>query len=202
MKKLLLALTCSVLSLSAFASTVGLSSHPFVMNKHIVTTEFNSYLNNGSGMGLTAKYLQRVNEKLNFDMGFGFTDGERSSVMMAGADMMLIPDYGRQPRVSIKGLLQSENIDGERINSFGAAPTISKGFSFWGNEAFPYMALPYRVSLNTDENTYETSTAVAMGVSGNLNIGDIRDLVGNIETNFSLRNSYTAIVMGVSLPIQ
>lgn len=202
MKKLLLALTCSALSLSAIASTVGLSSHPFVMNKHIVTTEFNSFLNNGSGMGLNAKYLQRVNEKFNFDVGFGFTDGERSSTVQAGADVMIIPDYGRQPRFSIKGLLQSENFDGERINSFGAAPTISKGFSFWGNEAFPYLALPYKVSLNTDQNTYETSTAVAMGISGNLNVGDFRDLVGNLETNFSLRNSYAAIVMGVSLPIQ
>ena len=121
---------------------------------------------------------------------------------MAGANMQLIPDYGRQPSIAIKGILESENFDGSRLNSFGVAPTISKGLAFWGNEAFPYLALPLKVSLNTNENTYETSTAVAMGVSGNLHVGGFRDLVGNIETNFSLRNSYAAVVMGVSLPIQ
>jgi len=202
MKKLLLGLCCSVLSIGAIASTVGVSAHPFTMNKHIVTTEFNSYLNNGTGMGLTARYMQRVNQKLSFDAGFGFTDGERASKMMFGSDYALIPDYGRQPKISIKGLLETENYDGSRINSFGIAPTISKGLSFWGNEAFPYLAVPLKVGLNTNENTYETSTAVAMGVTGNLHVGGFRDLVGNIETNFSLRNSYAAVVMGVSLPIQ
>jgi len=202
MKKLLLGFLCSVLTTGAMASTIGVSEHPFTMNKHIVTTEFNNYLNNGTGMGLTARYLQRVNQQLSFDAGFGFTDGERASKVMAGANMQLIPDYGRQPSIAIKGLLESENYDGSRINSFGAAPTISKGFSFWGNEAFPYVALPVKVSLNTNENTYETSTAVAMGATGNLHVGGFRDLVGNIEANFSLRNSYAALVMGVSLPIQ
>lgn len=202
MKKLLLGLLCTALPLGAMASTVGVSSHPFSFNKHIVTTEFNNYMSNGSGTGLTARYFQRINEKLNFDAGFGFTDGDRASRITAGADYMLIPDYGRQPRFSIKGLLATENLDNDRVNSFGIAPTISKGFSFWGNEAFPYMAIPYNVSLNTDQGTYDTSTAVALGVTGNLNVGGFRDLVGNFETNFSVDNSYTAVVMGVSLPIQ
>lgn len=202
MRKILLGLLCTALPLGAMASTVGVSSHPFSFNKHIVTTEFNNYMTNGSGTGITARYFQRVNEKLNFDAGFGFTDGDRSSRITAGADYMLIPDYGRQPRFSIKGLLATENLDDDRVNSFGVAPTISKGFSFWGNEAFPYLALPYNVSLNTDQSTYETSTAMALGITGNLNVGGFRDLVGNFETNFSIDNSYTAFVMGVSLPIQ
>ena len=201
MKKILLGLISTSFAMGAMASTIGVSNHPFTMDKHIVTTEFNNYLNNGSGMGLTAKYLQRVNDSLNFDAGFGITDGERASRFVMGADYKIIPDYGRQPKVSIKGILESENLDGDRVNSFGAAPTISKGFSFWGKEAYPFLALPLKVGLNTNENTYETSTAVAAGITGRIPWAG-KNLVGNLETNFSLRNSYASIVMGVSLPIQ
>lgn len=202
MKKLLFGILTTFISTGVMANTVGLSSHPFVMNKHIVTTEFNNYLTDGSGAGITARYMNRLNEKINMEAGFGFTNGDRASRILAGADVMILPDYGRQPRFSIKGLLQTENKDNERINSFGMAPTVSKGFSFWGNEAFPFLALPTMVSLNTDEGTYETSTALSAGITGKLPVGDFRDLVGNLETNFSLRNSYASIVMGVSLPIQ
>jgi hypothetical protein len=202
MRRLLIGLISSTVAVSAMATTVGVSSHPFTMKKHVITTEFNSYLSDGSGMGISAKYFQRVNDALNFDMGFGFTDGERSSRFVMGADAQILPDYGRQPRVSIKGSLETENIDNDRINTVGAAPTMSKGFAFWGREAFPFIALPVKVSLNTSEGTYETSTAIAMGITGRIPVGGFKDLVGNIETNISLRNSYAALVMGVSLPIQ
>ncbi|MBT4790011.1 MAG: hypothetical protein HON90_00445 [Halobacteriovoraceae bacterium] len=202
MKKLLIGLATFSLSLSAMASTIGVSNHPFSMNKHIISTEYNNYMNDGSGMGLSAKYMQRVSDQLNVDAGFGFTDGERASRMFVGADMQLIPDYGRQPRVSLKGFLERESTDGERFNSFGFAPTVSKGFAFWGKEAFPFVSLPMKVSLNESEKIYESSTALALGISGRLNVAGIKNLVGNIETNISLRNSYSALMMGVSVPIE
>jgi hypothetical protein len=202
MRRLLIGLISSSFALSAMATTVGVSSHPFTMKKHVITTEFNSYLSNGSGMGLSTRYFQRVNDTVNVDAGFGFTDGDRSSRINVGVDTQILPDYGRQPRVSFKTILESENIVGDRINSAGIAPTISKGFSFWGKEAFPFLALPTRVSLNTNEGTYETSTAIAAGITGRIPLAGFNDLVGNIETNFSLRNSFASVVMGVSLPIQ
>jgi hypothetical protein len=202
MKKLLVGAISAFISFGSIASTIGVSNHPFVMSKHIVTTEFNNYLSSGSGAGITAKYTRRYNEKLSIDAGFGFTNGERESEMIIGADLSLIPDYGRQPRGSIKSFMSTSKIDGERINSLGMAPTLSKGFVFWGKEAYPFIALPLKVSLNTAEGTYETSTAIAIGMTGRIPVGDFKDLVGNIETNFSLRNSYAALVMGVSLPIQ
>lgn len=200
MKKLLLGVIASTLSLSAFASTISLSNQPFGMNKHVITTEFNSFMSNGTGAGLGVKYTQKYNDQLNFDAGVAFTNGDRASRIIAGADFQLIPDYGRQPKVSIKGLAISETIGGDRINSFGAAPTISKGLVFWGNEAYPYAALPVTVALNNDESTYETAMALATGITGRLS--QTSGLVGNIEANFNLQNSYTAFVMGVSLPIQ
>lgn len=202
MKKIALVLSTMLLSSVASASTVGLSTHPLTMKKQVVTTEFNNYMSNGTGSGITAKYLQRVNEQIAFDAGFGITDGDRANNLFMGADFALIPDYGRQPRVSIKGLLETMDFDGERINAFGAAPTISKGFSFWGKEAFPFLAVPVKVSLNADENTYETSTAVAAGITGRIPFNGYENLIYNFETNMSVRNSYTGFVMGISLPIQ
>ena len=55
---------------------------------------------------------------------------------------------------------------------------------------------------NKDTNTYETSTAFAAGITGRLPIDGYKKIVGNIETNVSLRNSYSSIVFGLSLPIQ
>lgn len=200
MKKLLLGLIAATFSVTAMASTIGLSNQPFVMNKHIVTTEFNSFMSNGTGAGLGIKYTQKYTDDLNFDAGIAFIDGDRASRITGGADFRLLPDYGRQPRVSVKGLLISESIGGDRINSFGAAPTVSKGMVFWGKEAYPYASLPITVNLNNDESTYETATALATGITGRL--GESNGLVGNIEANFNIQNSYTALVMGLSLPIQ
>jgi hypothetical protein len=201
MKKLGLILGLALLSSMAMA-TIGVSTHPFTMKKQVITTEFNNYMSNGTGSGITAKYFQRVNEVVNFDAGVGITDGDRANNVFMGADFQMIPDYGRQPRVSVKALLDTMDFGGDRINSFGAAPTISKGFSFWGKEAFPFLAVPMKVSLNADENTYFTSTAVAAGITGRIPVAGYENLVYNFETNMSLRNSYTGFVMGISLPIQ
>ena len=198
MKLLLLAL----LSFSVMATTIGLSTHPFAVENRVITTEFDNYTSSGEGgMGLTARFYERVNSLLNYDVGFSINEGDRANRLMVGADYELIPDYGRQPRASIKTILETMEFDNERINTVGIAPTISKGFSFWGNEAFPFVALPYRVSLNDDQGTYDTSLALATGITGQLDIGGNKNVVGNIEANFNLENSFSAIVMGVSVPL-
>lgn len=202
MKKLLLGVILSAATVAASASTIGLSNHPLGMKKHAVTTEYNNYLNNGTGMGISAAYTRRVNDALTADAGFGFTNGDRSSKFHLGADLQIIPDYGRQPKFSLKGMAETEKFDDARINSFGVAPTLSKGFAVYGKEMFPYIALPMKISLDTDEKEYETSTAISMGASGRLPIEGIANLVGNIELNMPIRNSYTALVMGVSVPLE
>lgn len=202
MRKLGLFLGTVLLSQVASASTIGVSSHPFTMQKQVIRTEFSNYGSNGAGSGINASYFKRLNERVNFDAGFGISDGKSASKVFAGADFELIPDYGRQPRISIKTLLDSQNYNGDRINSFGAAPTLSKGFSFWGNEAFPFVALPVKVGLNADDNTFQTSTALAAGITGRLPFAGFENLVANLETNIAIRNTNSSIVLGVSLPIQ
>lgn len=202
MKKLLLGFVMTSFSIGAFASTIGISNQPFLMKKDIVTTEYNNYLNNGSGMGLTARYLRKVDESMTAEAGFGFTNGDRASRFFVAADKEILPDFGRQPRLSIKGIAETANNNDERINTFTVAPTLSKGFAFWGKEAFPFIAIPMSVSLNESEREYETSTAIATGITGRIPVNGIKNLVGNIEMNMSLRNSYSALVLGVSLPIE
>ena len=202
MKKILIGLITLAVSAGAMATTVGISNQPFMMKKHAISTEFNNYNNAGSGMGLTAKYYRYINESVTMDAGFGFTDGDRASKFNLGADIQIIPDYGRQPRISAKVLTETENIDSDRINSFGIAPTISKGIAISGKELFPFISLPMKVSLNTDSKEYETSTAISLGASGRIPLEGVKNMIGNIETNISLRNSYSSLVVGVSLPIE
>jgi len=201
MKKIIGFLAITI-GMAATASTIGMSNHPFTTKKHIITTEYNSYFSDSSGMGLNANYSQRISETMTVDTGFGITNGDKSSRLHLGADLQILPDYGRQPKLSLKAFGESENISEERINSFGIAPTLSKGFAFWGKEAFPFIALPMKVSLNTARKDYETSTSVALGVTGRLPIDGASNLVGNVETNFDLNKSGSSIVMGVSLPIE
>lgn len=199
MRALILVLSLTVSS--AFASVVGLSSHPFSTGNQVITTEFDSYISAGSGMGITAKYYQKLNRNLNIDAGVGINSGERENRLFVGADYEIFPDYGRQARFSTKGIFETVAVDGDRINSFAIAPTLSKGLSFWGREAFPFLSAPLAVSLNADNNTYETTAALATGITSAFRLNNNREIVANFEANIGLRNSYTALVLGVSLPL-
>lgn len=201
MRNLALFLVLIMVSASAMASVVGLSTHPLTMKRSAMNTEFNSYGASKDGKGFNARYHQRINEAMNFDVGAGFTDGERSNQFFAGVDTQLIPDYGRQPRISVKALGSTQNVDGERVYSLGAAPIISKGFAVSGNEMFPYMAVPLELVLNDDSSKWVTSSAVALGTTMRLPWDGYENLVANAEINMSLRNSYSAIVLGISIPI-
>ena len=202
MNKIILVLAVILTATQAMATTIGVSTHPFTMKKQVITTEYDTYTSVGKGAGISAKYYRQINDEVNMDAGFTITNGDRANRVFAGADYLLVPDYGRQPRISIKGLIESADFDGQRINGVGVAPTLSKGFSFWGKEAFPFVALPWKLNLNADDNAYESSTALALGITGRLPFDGYENLIGNFETNVNIRNSYTAIVLGISLPIQ
>ena len=56
--------------------------------------------------------------------------------MLIFLDYEFFPDYMKQPRFSVKGLLQNVKDGDTRKNVFGVTPIFSKGFSFWGYEGF------------------------------------------------------------------
>lgn len=191
-----------LLASASFANVVGLSTHPFTLKNKVLSTEFTSNLSAGSGFGVQARYYQKINQDLNVDAGFGLAGGERESRMFVGADYMLYPDYQNQPRVSIKGTYERNRDFGVTYNSLGLAPTVSKGFTFWGHEAFPFVALPVKLALDSDRSRYETVSSLAMGITGRLPIEGYKHLVGSIEANLDIDNSYTGLFLGVSYAIQ
>jgi hypothetical protein len=201
MKKFIVSLLAVATSFSAMANVVGVSTHPFQTEKQVVNTEFTSNLSTGSGFGVQARYYNRINRDWNIDAGAGFSGGERDSRFFVGADYMLYPDYDNQPRISFKSFLERTSDFNNSFTNIGVAPTISKGFSFWGHEAFPFVALPVKLGLNSDSKRYDTISSLAFGITGRLPIEGTNNLIGNIEANVDIDNSYTALLMGVSYPL-
>lgn len=185
----------------AFAAGTGYSTYPLSMEKSLIGAEFTGVTSNGGGIGVQGRFTQRVNSKFNYDAGIGISGGERSSRIFAGADYELFPDYENQPKVSLKTTLQNSKDFDRRLNTVSVAPTISKGFSFWGEEAFPFIALPYAINLDSKTSTYHTSFNVNVGIAGKLPIEGYNNLIGMVEATIDIKDSYTGIFAGVSYPI-
>ena len=191
-----------LMSSAAQAYGIGLSSFPLAAKTRMVSAEATGIVSHGAGAGIQARYTQNLNVGTTLDLGVGLSSGERSKRIFAGMDYELFPDYERQPRASIKATIANANEFGQTHNIFTIAPTFSKGFSFWGREGFPYLAVPYGVSLNSDRNTYVTTLDLAVGANAPMKfIEGYEKLIGNIEITAGLKNSFTAIFMGVSYPI-
>lgn len=198
----LIALIASLfVSSQAMGYGVGVANFPMMTDKKWLTTEFTGITNEGGGVGLQARYSQKLSHALLIEAGVGLGGGERSNRIFAGADYELIPDYMNQPRVSVKTTIANAREFDIRRNVLQVAPTVSKGFSFWGHEAYPFLSVPVGLSLETATSTYETIAAVSMGLTGHLPIEGYRDWMGNIEGQVNLKDSYTGIFFGISYPI-
>lgn len=199
--KIMTSLIIAGTSLSAFGYGTGVSTYPLSMKKKLISAEFTGITSKGGGVGFQGRYTQKISKKSTFDLGLGMGGGERTGRIFAGLDYELFPDYQRQPKVSIKGGIENAREFEFRRNILKMAPTISKGFSFWGEEAYPFVSLPYGVSLASENKTYDTSLALNGGITGNLPIDGYRNLVGTFEATLNLKDSYTGVFIGVSYPI-
>jgi len=186
---------------SALGYGTGYVTYPLMPEKRIVSTEFTGVTSDGGGIGLQGRFTQRLNEKMIVEAGLGIAGGERDSRFFLGADYELFPDYMKQPRVSVKTTFSNAKEFDVRRNIFTIAPTVSKGFSFWGNEAYPFFSLPVGMNLNGDTKTYESQINANVGITGNLPIEGYRNLMGVAETTVSIKDSYTAFFFGVSYPL-
>lgn len=204
MKKLALA-SATVLGLltpaNVMAYGLGYVTYPLMPQKRIISTEFTGITSSGGGVGLQGRFTQKINERLIMDGGIGISGGQRDSRFFVGADYEIFPDYMKQPRFSVKTTYTNAKEFNKRRSIFQIAPTISKGFSFWGHEAFPYFSLPIGANLNNDNKTYQTQINASVGISGNLPFADYKNLLGNIEATVGVKSSYTALFMGVSYPL-
>jgi hypothetical protein len=200
--KLMAAVLTLVSSANVFAYGTGYSAYPLGQKMKLVTAEVTGIFTEGSGAGLQGRYTHKLTPRMILDAGAGLGGGERSSRIFAGADFEIFPDYMKQPRVSLKTTItRADEFDITR-NQFGVSPTVSKGFSFWGNEAYPFVAVPVALSLDNKSNTYQTVIAASTGITGPIPIEGYRDLSGNVELNVDLKNSFTALFFGVSYPLK
>lgn len=203
--RLVLASTLVLGASNAFAYGTGISSFPLEQDKKVISAEPTAILSKGGGVGLQARYTQKLNELSTIDFGLGISGGERSARVFAGYDYELFPDYDNQPRTSIKAFIENSKEFNVRRNIIGLAPTFSKGFSFWGHEAFPYISLPYGISLDGSDNSYKATLSSNIGVSGIIPadaLGTEKPITANAEAIIGLSNSYTAVYFGFGYPIE
>ena len=203
----LLALTLSLglVSNTAFGYGMGISTFPLEQDKKILSAEVTGIVSDGGGVGLQARYTQKLNEVSSVDAGLGISGGERSARLFAGYDYELFPDYDIQPRTSVKAFIENSKEFGTRRNIIGVAPTVSKGFSFWGSEAFPYISLPYGISLDGKKNQYETTLSANIGISGLIASDYLmteKPVTANAEMIIGLKDSFTAVFFGFGYPLE
>lgn len=190
---------------AAFGYGMGISTFPLQEDKKVLSAEVTGIVSKGGGLGLQARYTQKLNEASSVDAGVGISAGERSARLFAGYDYELFPDYDIQPRTSIKAFVENSKEFGTRRNILGFAPTVSKGFSFWGNEAFPYLSLPYGISLDGKRNEYETTLSANLGISGVISSEYLivdKPVTANAEVIIGLKDSFTAVFVGFGYPIE
>ncbi len=200
-KPLIVVALLALFSGAAFGYGTGYSSYPLLPKAKLVGAEFTGIFSDGGGAGIQSRYTQKISKPVVVDIGVGMNGGERSGSLFAGIDYELFPDYGRQPKVSFRAAFESAREFGARRNILSVAPTISKGFSFWGTEAYPFFSLPTGVSLNSDTKTYESQVSASLGFTGNLPFEGYKKFVGTTEAYLSLKDSFTGIFFGVSYPL-
>jgi hypothetical protein len=181
---------------------IGLSSFPMAEEAKTLSAELTGIMTDDGGAGLQARYSQRLTSRFHLDAGAGLGAGDRSMRIFAGIDSEIYPDYMNQPRISVKSWLsRAEEYDRGRTH-LGVAPVVSKGFSFWGKEAFPYVAIPLTLALDGSSKTYETTLQTSLGINGNLPIEGYEKFLGTVEFNLDLKDSFTGILVGLAYPFE
>jgi hypothetical protein len=201
LKKLAAISSSLVLTASAWGYGMGQSMYPMMPEGKLIGAEVTGVTSNGKGMGVQGRYTHKINPQAVADIGLGISGGDRDSRIFAGFDYELFPDYGNQPRVSMKIQLENAKEFDSRRNILSLAPMVSKGFSFWGTEAYPFIALPFGVNLNDEASTYQTQMNVSFGATGNIPFDGYRKYIASIEGTIDLKDSYTGVFLGFGYPL-
>jgi hypothetical protein len=200
-KKLKVAIFLILFSTQSWSSGVGLSSYPLMIDKKFVSLEMTGNLSSDGGFGIQGRYTQKLHSKMALDAGIGISGGRRSGRIFAGLDYEFFTDYMKQPRFSVKAMLQNVKEGINRKNVFGITPIFSKGFSFWGYEGFPYASIPLAISLDSAEKSYETVANISLGIAGKIPFSGYSHLTANLEGMLNVKDSYSGLFFGLAFPM-
>lgn len=186
---------------NAYSYGLGISPYPLPEKLSVMTTEVTGLVSDGRGMGMQARFTHKVSPIVQVEGGFGFSDGERPNRLFVNSDMEIFPDYGAQPRVVLKGFIESAKEDGTRRTILGFTPMLSKEINAWGKSIHPFLGFPVGLTLNRSNQTYQLRTLASVGIAGLLPFGNIQNLLYNLEGNINIQNSFSIIYFGFSYPI-
>ncbi len=93
-----------------------------MIDKKFVSLEMTGNLSSDGGFGIQGRYTQKLHSKMALDAGIGISGGRRSGRIFAGLDYEFFPDYMKQPRFSVKAMLQNVKEGINRKNVFGITP--------------------------------------------------------------------------------
>ncbi|WP_417335349.1 hypothetical protein [Halobacteriovorax marinus] len=200
--KLLSFAAATLLSTNAWSLGTGVSSFPMMTGKKLISSEVLGVTSSGGGIGAQVRYTQKISKKAVFDAGLGISGGEMSNRFFTGVDYEIFPDYYKQPKVSVKTTMELAKEFEVSRTKLSLAPTVSKGFSFWGKEAYPYFSMPVGLSLDGDTKTYESTISANLGINGNVPLEQYKHLQASAEIQLGLKDSFTSILVGLSYPLQ
>jgi hypothetical protein len=203
MKKLiLLGALVALIPQTLFAYGTGVSTMPLPEKKHHLSAEFTGITSTGGGIGFQSRYTRKLTKDMTFDGGLGMSGGERTGRLFLGMDYEFFPDYRKQPRSSLKLTYENSKEFDIRRNVVAIAPTFSKGFSFWGREAYPYISFPLGLNLNTETQTYESNVSMNLGINGKIPADGYRHITGSLEAIVGFSgSSFSGIFAGLTWPI-
>ena len=183
-----------LISFSSLASVVGISTHPMSESGKVLSAEMTGYMSARNEMGAGLRYTQEVGDYRVLDFTVSGGQESRGLTIGTGMDFEFLREDVYQPRISLKPYFQHQKFEEFSSSIIGAAPTIRKGFSLYGNEFFPYLAIPsgIRMDSETDEFVYHASLTfgasmpfpgggsdkILLSVEGNKNMGASYDYVG------------------------
>ncbi len=204
MKKfgLLVALSSLVVGSNVWAYGTGISTFPLSVDNKLISAELSGITSDGGGVGIQTRFTQKINEQSTVDAGLGLGGGERSARLFAGYDYEILPDVDYQPKSSVKAFIENAKEFGVRRNVLGIAPTFSKGLNVSENEIFPFVSLPFGISLNNKNNTYATSFSANLGISGNIQLENAKTLTASAEAVIGVKDSFTGAFISTGYPIE
>jgi len=179
----------------------GVSTYPMLMDNKFLSTEITGDFSANGGLGFQGRYTQKINQSTIVDAGVGFSGGDRTGRIFASIDYEIFPDYQKQPRISTKAFYENSAEDGQRKNIIGVIPTFSKGFNFWGQEAYPYASVPMGVSLDKNNKSYDTFLKLSLGISGKIPYESLKHLTASVEGTLNIKDSYSGLYMALHFPI-